>query len=106
QVDAVRSRQHVADEALVSRHVDDAGALAVRTVEPGEAEVDRDAPCLLLLQAVGVLASERPDEGGLAVVDVAGRADDQRHGGAAAARSTSRSAAEKMPRRSSRKRPP
>ena len=39
-----------------------------------EAEVDGDAAALLFLQAVGVDAGERPDERGLAVVDVARRA--------------------------------
>src|SRR5262249_48640456 len=78
EIHAVRAREHVADEALVAGHVDDAGALAVG-VEPGEAEVDRDAARLLLLEAHGVLAGERADERRLPVVDVTGRADDQRH---------------------------
>ena len=47
-------------------------------VELGEAQVDRDAARLLLLAAVRVLAGEGPDERRLAVVDVAGRADDAR----------------------------
>ena len=78
RVDAVGAGQHVAHEALVAGHVDERGDEPVPEVEVGEAEVDGDAPLLLLLQAVGVGAGEGADEGALAVVDVAGRADDQR----------------------------
>src|SRR5262249_18601707 len=107
QVHAVRAGQHVADEALVSRHVDDPGARAVRAVEPGEPEVDRDAARLLLPQPVGVLSGEGEDERRLAVVDVPRGADDQRHGSPSAApTSTIRSAGAKMPRRSRRNRRP
>ena len=42
----------------------------------GEAEIDRDAARLLLLQAVGIDAGQRAHERGLAVVDMAGGADD------------------------------
>ena len=49
---------------------------AVRRRHVGEAEVDGDAAGLLLLQPVGVDAGQRPDQRGLAVVDVAGGADD------------------------------
>ena len=45
----------------------------------GVAEVDGDAARLLLRQAVGIHAGEGAHQGGLAVVDVAGGADD--HGG-------------------------
>ena len=76
EVDAVGAGEHVADEALVAGDVDDAGAGAVGQGEVGEAEIDRDAALLLLLEAVGLLAGERADERGLAVIDVAGGADD------------------------------
>ena len=42
----------------------------------GEAEVDGDAAALLLFEAVGVDAGEGLDQRGLAVIDVAGGADD------------------------------
>src|SRR5690606_5035488 len=74
-VDAGGPREHVADERLVAGDVDDGELLSVRPAEVGEAEVDGDAAALLLRQAVGVDAGERRDEGGLAVVDVAGRAE-------------------------------
>ena len=76
EVDAADAGQHVLDEALVAGHVDDAHLLAAGQLQPGEAEVDGHAPLLLLLEAVGVDARERLHEGRLAVVDVAGRADD------------------------------
>ena len=45
-------------------------------LEMGEADVDGDAPLLLLLEAVGVDPGERQDQAGLAVIDVARGADD------------------------------
>ena len=55
-------------------------------VEPGEAQVDRDAARLLLVQPIGVLTGERPDERRLAVVDVPGGTDDQWHATSSRAR--------------------
>ena len=75
EVDAVGAGEHVADEALMAGDIDDAGAGAVGKGEVGEAEVDRDAAFLFFLEAVGVLAGESFDERGLAVVDMAGGAD-------------------------------
>ena len=77
RVDAVRPRQHVADEALVARHVHERGHHPVPQLAVGEAEVDRDAALLLLLQPVGIGAGERAHERALPVVDVAGRPDDE-----------------------------
>ncbi len=76
QVDAVRAGQHVADETLVAGDVDHAGARAVGQREIGEAQVDRNPAFLFFLEAVGVLAGERLDKRGLAVIDMAGGADD------------------------------
>ncbi len=76
EIDAVGAGEHVADEALVAGDVDDAGAGVVGQGEVGEAEIDRDAALFFFLEAVGVLAGERLDERGLAVIDVAGGADD------------------------------
>ena len=88
EVDAAGAGEHVVHEPLVAGHVDEADhAVAGRHV--GEAEVDGDAAGLLLLQPVGVDAGQRPHQAGLAVVDVAGGADDHRAGsgsGASAAR--------------------
>ena len=76
EVDAARAGQHVLDEALVAGHVDDLDHEPARLLEEGEAEVDGDAARLLLGQPVGVGAGQRLDQRRLAVVDVAGGADD------------------------------
>ncbi len=76
-VDAARAGQHVADEALVTGHVDE-GELARR--RPGtmrEAEIDRDAARLFFLQPVGIDAGQRSHQRALAVIDVARGADDE-----------------------------
>ena len=69
-VDRGDAGQHVPDEALVARHVHEAEH---RSVGPGvvrEAEVDAQAPLLLLRKPVGVDPGQGLDEDGLAVVDV------------------------------------
>ena len=76
-VDPGGAGDHRADEALVPGHVDERQHAAVADLERRVAELDRDAAPLLLRQPVGVLAGQRPDEPGLAVVDVAGCADRQ-----------------------------
>ena len=76
EIDAGRAGQHVVHELLVPRHVDEAEHAAVRRRQVGEAEIDRDAARLLLLQAVGIDAGQRAHERGLAVVDMARGADD------------------------------
>ena len=75
-VDAADAGEHVVDEALVAGHVDDRHLDAVRQSQPGEAEIDGHAALLFFLEAVGVDAGQGPDERRLAVVDVAGGADD------------------------------
>ena len=75
QVDSADAGQHVPDEALVARHVDDLDREA-RLLEKREAEIDRDAPSLLLGEAIRIGPGEGLHQRGLAVVDVAGRADD------------------------------
>lgn len=76
KVDTARAGEHVLDEPLVPRHIDDARTAPVRKVEARKAEVDRDAALFLLGQPVGVHARERLDELGLAVVDMTRHADD------------------------------
>ncbi len=75
EIDPGSTRQHVAHERFVAGHVDHAQHAAVRHGERREAEVDRDAAPLLLLEPVRVHAGERAHESGLAVVDVSGRAE-------------------------------
>jgi hypothetical protein len=78
-VDAGGAGEHVAHQLFVTRHVDEAQHLPAGQRQIGEAEVDRDAARLLFLQAVGVDASERLHQRGLAMVDVTCGSDD--HGG-------------------------
>jgi len=68
--------KHILDEALVSRHVHEAQPERGGQLQVGETDVDGDAPAFLFLQAVRVDAGQRLDEGGLAVIDVSGGADD------------------------------
>ena len=75
-VDARRAGDHRADERLVAGHVDDADGADAVEHERREAEVDRDAAALLLGQPIGVDAGERAYERRLAVIDVAGGAED------------------------------
>ena len=75
QVDPARPGGHVADEALVPGHVDDPYAPSIREREVREAQVDREAALLLLLEAIRVDPGQRADQGRLAVVDVSGGAD-------------------------------
>ena len=75
QVDAMCARQHVADKPLMAGNVHDAGAGGVGQREVGEAQIDRDAALLFLLEPIGVLAGQRLDQRGLAVIDMAGGTD-------------------------------
>jgi hypothetical protein len=71
QVEPCRAREHVADEPLVAGDVDE-GEASVAQFDGGEAQVDRDPPPTLVGEPVGVDAGQGPDQGRLAVVDVAG----------------------------------
>ena len=92
EIDAGGAGQHVVDEFLVTRHVDEAEHGAVRRRQIGEAEIDGNAARLFFLEPVGVDAGERPHQRGLAVIDMARGSDDHGAGsgkGAAARRSAS-----------------
>ena len=79
RVDLTRTHEHVADELVVPRHVDEVELRSVRQVEVGVADVDRHAPAPLLGQPVGIDAGQRAQQGRLAVVDVARGPDDDGH---------------------------
>ncbi len=82
QLHADGTRDHGVDELAVAGHVDDAHLHALAQVPRGEAELDGDAPALFLGQAVGVDPRQGAHQGGLAMVDVAGRAQDEAPHGA------------------------
>jgi hypothetical protein len=69
-VDPCRPRDHVLDEALVARHVDQAGPPSARKVKLRVPWHDGDAPAVFLFQPVGIGARHVPDERGLAVVNM------------------------------------
>ena len=75
EVDAAGPCQHVLDETLVARHIDE-GYTDVWKLQVREADVDGDPPLLLLLEAVGIDTGQSFDEFCLSVVDVAGRSGD------------------------------
>jgi hypothetical protein len=74
KIDSRCTCEHVADETLVPRHVDKSKADAAFFQER-EAQIDGDAAALLLLQAVGMRAGQGFDQRRLAVVNMAGSAD-------------------------------
>ena len=81
RVDLPGAHQHVADEPVVARHVDEVQDGPVGQRQVRVPHVDRHAAAALLREAVGVDAGQGAQERGLAVVDVAGRADDDGHPG-------------------------
>ena len=79
QVDPRGAGNHRSHEALVPGDVDEREPPSVGQLEGCVAEVDRDPAALLLRQPVRVLAGQGAHEPRLAVVDVPGGADRQRH---------------------------
>ena len=73
---ASRSRQHVAHEALVARHVHERNAYLL-PLRVRETEIDRDPAPLFLGQPIRVDSGQRFDQRGLSMIDVAGRADEK-----------------------------
>ena len=72
QVEPRRTGQHVADEPLVARHVDEREVIATQ-IERREAQVDGDSALFFGRQSVGIDAGQCANQGRLAVVDVSGR---------------------------------
>ena len=82
EIYAGRAGEHGVHEALVARHIDEADDVPRRARQISKAQFDGDAAAPLLLQAVGIDACQCAHEARLAVIDVAGGADD--HGVASA----------------------
>ncbi len=80
QIQTPEPRHHVADIALVAGHVDDADGVALTVVEVGKAEILGHADGLLV-GAGGGDAGKGLDQQGLAVIHVAGKADNGAIGG-------------------------
>ena len=84
QVDAADSRQHVAHEALMTGHIDEAQPQVLSRrcfqIEVGEANVDGDPAPFFFFQAIGIGAGQRAHQRALSVVNVArGPHDDGLH---------------------------
>ena len=62
----------------MARHVDKADDAPAGKSQRRKAQLNGDAALFLLGKAVGVNARQRFDQTGFAVIDVAGRSDDQR----------------------------
>ena len=90
EIDAGGPRQHVVDEAFMAGHIDEAEHRTVGIRQIGEAEIDRDAARLLFRQPVGLDAGQRAHQRGLAVIDMAGGADDHGDGSGSGSGSGSR----------------
>ncbi len=80
-VDLARPDEHVSDELVVPRNIDEVELRAVGQIEMGVADVDRHPPPPFLRQSVGVDSGQRPKQRGLAMVDVARGPDDDGHDG-------------------------
>ncbi len=80
--------QHVLDEVAVTGYIYDADLLAAGQGQPGKAEVNGHKAFLFFFETVGIDAGEGSDEGGFAVVNVAGSADNA-HGSSYYPRGTS-----------------
>src|SRR5262245_13395974 len=76
EVDAGRAGDHMVDEFLVTRDIDEAEHAAGIERLVRITQLDRDAARLLFLQPIGIDARQRLHERGLAVIDVACGADD------------------------------
>ena len=82
EVDGGDAGEHVADEPLVPRHVDEAERASGSEVPVGESEIYAETARLLFRQAIRVHAGECSNEHRLAVIDMSGRGD-QHCGGSA-----------------------
>ena len=80
KIDPACAREHRVNEALVARNIDEADRPPRSRRHIGEAQVNRDAAGLLILQPVASDARQGFDQSRLAVIDVTGEANN--HGGA------------------------
>ena len=103
EVDPGRAGDHHPHEALVPGDVDERQAPATRQLERRIAEVDRDAARSAPRGGGPCPSRERAHEPGLAVVDVAGGADGQRHARTTAAATASSSSSASVRQSSSRR---
>ena len=80
QIDAMRAGQHISNETLMPRHVDNARLRAIGEIQVREAQIDGNAALFFFLEAVGVTTGQDTDQTGLSMVDMSGGSDDIGHG--------------------------
>jgi hypothetical protein len=76
EIDAVCPGQHVFDETLVARNIDEADFQVIE-FEIGKTEVNGNAATFFFGKSIGIGAGEGADESALAVVYVTRRANNQ-----------------------------
>src|SRR5215471_13321354 len=80
KVDTADTCQHVLDEALMARNIDESDQGIGIEREVGKADIDRDSPLLLFLETVGIYPGECFDQRRFAVINMTcGTYDDMRH---------------------------
>ena len=75
EIDSARAREHRVNETLVAWNINEADPLPGARGHIGEAQIDRDAARLLILQPVAIDARQGFDQRRLAVIDMTGEAD-------------------------------
>ncbi len=75
-INAAYAREHIANETLVPRHVDETDGVAAAGFPVSEAQVDRNATRFLFRQAVGIDTRQCFDERRFAVVNMSCGRDD------------------------------
>ena len=81
RIHARRPRQHVVDESLVAGNVHEGDLIADIVGVMGETDVDGDAACFFLGEAVRVDAGQSLDQRRFSMIDVSGGTDDEVHEG-------------------------
>jgi len=67
---------HVFDKLLMAGHIDNTQAMAAGEIQIGKTQLNGDAAFLFFLEPVGFNPGEGPDQTGLAMIDMAGGAED------------------------------
>jgi len=75
----VRPGEHVFDEPLVPRDIDNPRLRAVGKIEVGKSQINRNAALFFFLEPIRILSGQRFDQAGFPLIDLAGGADDVGH---------------------------
>src|SRR5260370_40653198 len=72
----MRPCEHIADDPLVPRNIDNPSAGSIRQSEVSKSKIDRNPALLLLLEPISVLSSKRLDKRSLAMIDMTSSTND------------------------------